>query len=149
MAFYREYDVFPTKAGGFAEIQKQVASLLDKLNNLPVESTLKGLNQTLTATERTLKAAEQAAKSVNVLLAQQDTKAIPAELRNSLAQIQATLNSYGSDGATYRNLEQVLIRFEQVMKELQPVLRQVNDKPNSLIFSDSKGKDPIPAAGVQ
>ncbi|NAW88818.1 intermembrane transport protein PqiB [Photobacterium halotolerans] len=146
---YREYDVFPTKAGGFAEIQKQVASLLDKLNNLPVESTLKGLNQTLTATERTLKAAEQAAKSVNVLLAQQDTKAIPAELRNSLAQIQATLNSYGSDGATYRNLEQVLIRFEQVMKELQPVLRQVNDKPNSLIFSDSKGKDPIPAAGVQ
>ncbi|KDM90719.1 intermembrane transport protein PqiB [Photobacterium galatheae] len=144
---YKDYDVFPTIAGGFAEIQKQIASLLDKMNNLPLEDTLNELNQTLAATEKTLKAAEAAAKHVNVLLAQRDTQAIPAELRNSLTQIQATLSSYGAEGTTYRNLEQALIRFEQVLKELQPVLRQVNDKPNSLIFSDSKGKDPIPVAG--
>ncbi|QUJ69336.1 intermembrane transport protein PqiB (plasmid) [Photobacterium sp. GJ3] len=144
---YKNYDRFPTAAGGFAEIQKQVASLLDKLNNLPLETTLSELNQTLAAAEKTLKSAEQAARSVDRLMAQQETKAIPAELRNSLAQIQATLRSYGADGAPYRNLENALVRFEQVMKELQPVLRQVNDKPNSLIFSDSKGKDPIPVAG--
>ncbi|MDO6705868.1 intermembrane transport protein PqiB [Photobacterium sp. 1_MG-2023] len=144
---YKDYDVFPTTAGGFAEIQKQVASLLDKLNNLPLETTLSELNQTLAAAEKTLKSAEQAARSVDALMAQQETKAIPAELRNSLTQIQATLSSYGAEGAPYRNLENALVRFEQVMKELQPVLRQVNDKPNSLIFSDSKGKDPIPVAG--
>jgi paraquat-inducible protein B len=47
------------------------------------------------------------------------------------------------------HLEGALSRFEQVMKELQPVLRQLNEKPNSLVFGDDKVQDPIPAGGRQ
>lgn len=146
---YGDYDIFPTKAGGFAEIQKQISAILSKINNLPVEDTLLSLNSSLSASQRTLQAAEKMANELAVLLAKKDTQAIPGEVRDSLQQIQNTLNSLGPDAEPYRNLEQALSRFEQVMTELQPVLRQLNDKPNSLIFSGEKAKDPIPVGGIK
>ncbi|MGF1759547.1 intermembrane transport protein PqiB [Photobacterium sagamiensis] len=146
---YDEYDLFPTRAGGFAEIQKQVSSLLNKFNDLPVEETIASLTKSLNASQKSLLAAEKVANQLNKLLAQKETQAIPGEIRESLQQIQSTLNGFGPDAVPYRNLEEALLRFEQVMTELQPVLRQLNEKPNSLIFSSEKAKDPIPAGGRQ
>lgn len=145
---YQDYDIFPTKAGGFAEIQKQVSSILTKISNLPLEDTLVGLNESMSAAQKTLSATENVANELTVLLAQKDTQAIPGEILDSLQQIQDTLNGFGPDAQPYRNLEQALARFEQVMLELQPVLRQINEKPNSLIFSGEKAKDPIPVGGI-
>lgn len=147
IAKYGRYEIFPTRAGGFAEIQKKVSDLLNKMNALPVEDTLTSLTESLDASQKTLAAAEKVAKDLDALLAQKDTQAIPGEIRESLKQIQTTLNGYGPDAVPYRNLESALARFEQVMSELQPVLRQLNDKPNSLIFSAERAPDPIPAGG--
>ncbi|MEJ2764723.1 intermembrane transport protein PqiB [Photobacterium sp. MCCC 1A19761] len=146
---YGEYDIFPTKAGGFAEIQKQISAVLNKVNEMPVEDTLLTLNRSLRASQRTLQATEKMANELAVLLARKETQAIPGEIRESLQQIQSTLNGFGPDGAPYRNLEQAIHRFERVMAELQPVLRQMNEKPNSLIFSGEKAKDPIPVGRKQ
>ncbi|BAX55543.1 Paraquat-inducible protein B [Photobacterium damselae subsp. piscicida] len=141
------YDIFPTKAGGFAEVQKQVTDLLKKLNNLPVEKTVNSLNSTLAATEKTLQSAERVTADLDRLLKQKDTQQLPADIRQSLKEIQHTLNSYGPNGAPYQNLEGALNQFLDVMQELQPVLKQINKKPNSLIFGGDKTADPIPAGG--
>ncbi|KLV05453.1 paraquat-inducible protein B [Photobacterium aquae] len=141
------YAVFPTKAGGFAQIQRDITSILKKINNLPVEDTLETLNTTLQTSQQTLRAAESVAKELKGLLAAKDTQAIPGEVRESLQKIQDTLDGYGPNAAPYQNLEQALAEFEQVMVELQPVLRQLNTKPNSLIFTSEKAADPIPAGG--
>ncbi len=34
------HNLFPTKTGDLAEVQKQLTNLLNKFNKLPVESTL-------------------------------------------------------------------------------------------------------------
>ncbi|MGF1760642.1 intermembrane transport protein PqiB [Photobacterium sagamiensis] len=146
---YDGYVLFPTHAGGLAEIQKQVSGFLNKFNDLPVEDTLTALTKSLNASQKTLMAAEKVANDLNALLAQNDTQAIPGEIRESLQQIQSTLNGFGPDAAPYRNFEEALSRFEQVMSELQPVARQLNEKPNSLIFSGENAEDPIPAGGHQ
>lgn len=135
------------KAGGFAEVQKQVTDLLKKLNNLPVEKTVNSLNSTLAATEKTLQSAERVTADLDRLLKQKDTQQLPADIRQSLKEIQHTLNSYGPNGAPYQNLEGALNQFLDVMQELQPVLKQINKKPNSLIFGGDKTADPIPAGG--
>jgi paraquat-inducible protein B len=146
-AAYGRYDIFPTRAGGFAEIQKKVSDLLNKFNNLPVEDTLAELTETLKSSQKTMVAVEKIANDLDKLLGQKDTQAIPGEIRKSLQQIQATLSGFGPDAVPYRNFEAAVSRFEQVMGELQPVLRQLNDKPNSLIFSGERAQDPIPAGG--
>ena len=64
-----------------------------------------------------------------------------------MKEIQNTLNGFSPNAAAYQNLQGALVQFEQVMTELQPVLRQLNEKPNSLVFGDEKAKDPIPVGG--
>lgn len=144
---YDGYDVFPTREGELAEVQKQLTSLLDKFNKLPVENTLNSMSAALRASEQTMQSATEMTQSLDKLLQQQDVQTLPADIKSSLKDIQKTLDGFSPNAAPYQNLEGALAQFEQVMRELQPVLRQLNEKPNSLIFGDEKAKDPIPVGG--
>lgn len=81
------------------------------------------------------------------MLKQKDTQQIPGEVRESLQQIQDTLQGFSPDAQAYRDLEKALANMNDVMAELKPVLRQINEKPNALIFGDTKREDPVPAKG--
>ncbi|BCN23760.1 intermembrane transport protein PqiB [Vibrio alfacsensis] len=140
-------DVFPTKQGGFAQVQRQVNEFLTKINRLPMEETLDSLNATLKTSERTLASAERVASSVDKLLNQSDTQQIPADIRQSLQQLQKTLDGYGPNSTMYSEMESTLQELEQVMSEFKPVLKQLNEKPNSLVFGEDDINDPIPVRG--
>ncbi|WP_404973157.1 intermembrane transport protein PqiB [Vibrio campbellii] len=144
---FEDYDVFPTKQGGFAQVQRQVNDFLTKLNSLPMEDTLNSLNKTLKNSEKTLASAERVANSVDRLLNQEDTKAIPADIRKSLDQLQKTLDGYGPNSTMYSEMESTLKELEQVMTEFKPVLKQLNEKPNSLVFGEDEVNDPTPVRG--
>ncbi|PSU17667.1 intermembrane transport protein PqiB [Photobacterium kishitanii] len=144
---YDGYNLFPTKTGDLAEVQKQLTNLLNKFNKLPVEDTLNSMTATLKASEKTMATMQTTINDLDRLLKQKDTQALPGDVRASLKQIQTTLNGFGPDAAPYQNLEGALTRFEAVMTDLQPVLRQLNEKPNSLVFGDEKTKDPVPVGG--
>ncbi|MGR5132194.1 intermembrane transport protein PqiB [Vibrio alfacsensis] len=140
-------DVFPTKQGGFAQVQRQVNDFLNKINHLPMEETLTSLNATLKTSERTLASAERVANSVDKLLNQKETQQIPADIRQSLQQLQTTLDGYGPSSTMYNEMESTLKELEQVMAEFKPVLKQLNEKPNSLVFGEDDVNDPIPVRG--
>ncbi|CAE6895571.1 intermembrane transport protein PqiB [Vibrio sp. B1FLJ16] len=140
-------EVFPTMRGGFAQVQKQINDFLDKLNKLPMEDTLTSLNETLKTSERTLASAERVAISIDKLLNQNDTRQIPADIRQSLQQLQKTLDGYGPNSTMYNELESTLKELEKVMTEFKPVLKQLNDKPNALVFGEDEVSDPEPVRG--
>lgn len=139
---FDKYSVFPTKQGGFAEVQKQVTDLLRKLNGLPMDDTLASLNETLKASEKLLASAER-------ILKKQETQNLPADIQASLKQLEATLGGFGPESTVYRELESTLKELNQVMSEFKPVLRTINEKPNALIFGENNAADPIPAKGNQ
>lgn len=139
---FEGYPLFPTKQGGFAEVQKQVTDLLRKLNGLPMGDTLDLLNNTLKTSEKLLASAER-------ILKKQETQNLPADIKASLKQLEATLGGFGPESTVYHELETTLKELNQVMAEFKPVLRTINEKPNALIFGDSDATDPIPAKGKQ
>ncbi|MGL4380517.1 MAG: intermembrane transport protein PqiB [Vibrio sp.] len=134
------YPLFPTKPGGFAEVQKQVTDLLRKLNGLPMDKTLESLNSTLKTSEKLLASAER-------LINQSTTQNLPADIRASLKQLETTLAGFSPQSTVYRELETTLDQLNQVMAEFKPVIRTINEKPNALIFGDNNAADPIPAQG--
>ena len=144
---YDGYNVFPTETGGFSEMQKQVSTLLNKFNQLPIEKTVTTLNETLATSKKALASTNQMVKDLNALLDKKSVKNMPNEVRESLQQIQETLRGLSPQSAPYHKLEEALTHFNQVMKEFNPVLKQLNEKPNSLIFSGEKPQDPIPVGG--
>ncbi|CAM3917326.1 Paraquat-inducible protein B [Vibrio aerogenes CECT 7868] len=148
-SFFEGYEIFPTKPGGFTEVQKQFTDLLKKLNHLPLDETADSLNRSLKTLEKSLASFNQATQSVQKLIDKKETQSLPAEVQASLQKIQQTLDGFSPDSTVYQDLDGALKQFEQAMVELQPVLRQIKNKPNSLVFGDEQKQDPVPAKGAK
>ncbi|WP_436323196.1 intermembrane transport protein PqiB [Vibrio cidicii] len=140
IARFDGYPVFPTKQGGFAEVQKQVTDLLRKVNQLPMDKTLLSLERTLQASERLLISAER-------ILNKQEMQNLPVDIQASLRQLEQTISGLSPESTVYHELEMTLVDLKQIMSQLKPVVEQINSKPNSLVFGQDKITDPIPAKG--
>ncbi|GAA3722805.1 intermembrane transport protein PqiB [Oceanisphaera sediminis] len=145
MTFVKK-QVFPTTSGGFAQIEQKVSNLLDKLNNLQIEPVLDTLNQTLASTQKTMDKVNGIATSVDALLADPATSQLPENVNTTMRQLRDTLQGFAPDSQGYHELTQTLSRLEKLMRDLQPVVRTLNDQPNALIFDKTLTEDPQPRA---
>ena len=143
-----KYNVFPTKKGEFAMVQQQLSSLFNKVNDLPLNDAVESMARSMNSLDKALVSANTTIKNLNGLVSEEATQNLPADIQTSLKQLQKTLDGFSPNSVMYNDLEKTMKKFEQVMSELQPVLKQINDKPNSLIFGTDTVQDPIPAKRV-
>lgn len=141
------YETLPVIAGGFAQIQKQITEFLYKVNSLPLEEMVNTFDSTLKSTQNTMRSANKVANDLDLLLSDSQTQNMPTELNNSLRQLQKTLQGFDPDSPMYQELQETLIELEEVMQQLQPVLKKVNEKPNALVFGEDARPDPVPTGG--
>ncbi|NOH63115.1 intermembrane transport protein PqiB [Vibrio sp. RE88] len=146
-SMFDHYPVFPDSPSELAEIQASIATMLNKVNELPLNETVVTLNRSLSQLETSLSSAQKVMDAVEAIVAQRDAQALPEELKDSLDKLQNTLDGFSANSTVYQNLDKALIELENTMKELQPVLQQINVKPNSLVFGEDSVSDPKPMKG--
>ncbi len=122
---YQGVDVFPSVQAGLGDLQQQLSQLLTKLNGLPVEGLLTQL--------------QALAGNLNLLLQDPGTRAVPAALQQSLQDLSETLNGFSENAPAYKELNRLL-------RDLQPLIRTLDEQPNALIFKRSTRADPEPRA---
>lgn len=61
-----------------------------------------------------------------------------------MQELQKTLQSFSSGSPAYTDLNHSLESLNSLLRELKPVVRTVNDKPNALIFNRNNQEDPQP-----
>ncbi|MGP8292447.1 intermembrane transport protein PqiB [Vreelandella zhanjiangensis] len=143
---FSDRTVFPTVAGGFAQIQAQITSLLDKLNALEVEPLLAGLDRNLQASERMLDEVRGVSTSLNQLLNDPETQAVGGNLNATLEELRSTLQGVSPSSPAYQDLTSAIERLDRLMRDLQPLTRTLNDNPRALLFDNLDAQDPIPRA---
>lgn len=143
---FSDRDVFPTVAGGFAQIQAQVTDLLEKLNALEVEPLLTGLDSNLQASESMLNEARDVSASLNQLLNDPETQAVGGNLNATLEELRSTLQGLSPSSPAYQELTTAIERLDRLMRDLQPLTRTLNDNPRALLFDNLDAQDPIPRA---
>lgn len=143
---FSERTVFPTVAGGFAQIQAQVTDLLEKLNGLEVEPLLTGLERNLQASESVLNEVREVSASINQLLNDPETRAIGGNLNGTLEELRSTLQGLSPSSPAYQELTTAIERLDRLMRDLQPLTRTLNDNPRALLFDNLDAQDPIPRA---
>lgn len=136
LAEYNGNPVIATHASGLDDLQAQLGRLLDKLNKLPLEQTVGELNASLKELKGTL-------NSANKLLESRHTKQIPQELNKTLAELRQTLHGVSPQSPVYQDVQNTLKSLDKTMREAQPLLNTLKEKPNSLIFNQNI-KDPTP-----
>jgi paraquat-inducible protein B len=134
---YLGYDVIPTIASEFSQITQEVTEILDKLNALPIPTMSENLNTMLTDISTTAKSFEHTSGNFDSLLVGVQQQNVAEALSQSLKSVASLAEDFSSGSANYDELKTTMEAFQLTLKEIQPLLIQLNNKPNSLIFSDS------------
>lgn len=143
---YADYPVFPTTNDSLASMQYKVETLLDTLSGLPLDKSVAELNNTLSSAANAMSSINSISKKVDALLAQKETQSLPKELAKSLNSLNNTLQHYQAQGEIGQNLNQTLKILKQDLEDLQPLISQLKQKPNALIFGTSTQQDQQPQA---
>ncbi len=139
--------IMPTAPSGLANIEQKVLQVLDKVNSLPVEDVLAQSSATLLQSEKMLKNAEQLIQSLDQLVQDKSVQQLPADIQQSLTELRKTLAGFSPGSPAYERLNGNLQSMDQLLRDLQPVIKTMNSQSNSLIFNADLPKDPEPEKG--
>lgn len=141
-----QYEVFPSVPSSITSIQTQLSDLMDKLNALDIRPIVNDLKHTLETSNATLDELHKATRSINRVLADEDTQALPGEVRRALSELQNTLDGFQQGAPAYEELDRSMKRLNRVLDDAAPLARTLRDRPNALIFGPAEGQDPQPKA---
>lgn len=143
------YEVIPTVAGGLNQLQQKVMSILDKVDKLPLAPMLTEATGTLRESQRTLRELQTTLDNVNKITGSPAMKTLPADMQQTLRDLNRSLKGLQPGSPAYNKLVGDMQRLDQVLQQLQPVLKTLNNKSNALVFEASPGHDPQPKRAKQ
>lgn len=138
------YEVIPTVSGGLSQIQQKLMAALDKINSLPLNPVLNEATGTLKESQRTLRQLQKTLDNVNQITASPAMKSLPEDMQQTLRELNRSMKGLQPGSPAYNKLVGDMQRLDQVLRELQPVLKTLNNKSNALVFEAKPGQDPQP-----
>jgi paraquat-inducible protein B len=146
-------DTFPTVSSGFAQLEAKVTAILDKLQALPLDDTMRKIGNvadeaatTVADARAALKEIEATAASARKTLDDPEFQELPNDLRATLAQLEKSVTSVGPEGAIQGDLLRTLDELRAVLRAMKAMTTTIEEKPNSLIFGKDSSGNPIPRA---
>ncbi|MBS0847850.1 intermembrane transport protein PqiB [Citrobacter sp. JGM124] len=143
-AMISNYAVIPTISVGLAQIQQKLLDTLDKVNNLPLTPMIQQATKTLSESQQTMKRLQQTLENLNTLTSSQSMQQLPADMQKTLKELNRSMQGFQPGSAAYNKMVTDMQRLDQVLRELQPVLRTLNNKSNALVFEAKDKPDPQP-----
>ncbi|WP_409307516.1 intermembrane transport protein PqiB [Pectobacterium sp. B1J-3] len=138
------YPVLPTIDGGLSQIQQKLMAVLDKVNDLPLNPMITEATQTLAESQATLREMQKTLASLNQITSSKAMQNLPQDMQQTLRELNRSMKGFQPGSPAYNKMVADMQRLDQVLRELQPVLRTLNEKSNALIFEAPTGNDPQP-----
>ncbi len=138
------YPIIPTVSGGLAQIQQRLMETLDKINTLPLNPMINEATKTLAESQKTMKSTQQTMKSLNDIIASKEMQQLPQDMQKTLRELNRSMQGFQPGSAAYNKMVADMQRLDQVLRELQPVLKTLNEKSNALVFEAKGNTDPQP-----
>jgi paraquat-inducible protein B len=127
---YSGYPTLPSISGGFERIERQVSALLEKLNDMPIEATVRELNGIL--------------NDLREVTGSDKFQDLPGTLTAVLDSLKQDLQLISPDSPPYDRLYRTITELNRTLQSADGLLRTLDEKPNSLIFSRPIEPDPEP-----
>ena len=122
---FGQYSVIPSEPGGFASLTDKLENIMATLDSLPLESTVKNMNELIDTTDSTMKVTSESFIRATKTL---DT------LDQTMRELEATLEGVHPNSEVYRSIEKVMRKVDSTLDELEPLVKEVTNQPNSLVF---------------
>ena len=138
---FSSYSVIPTLESQFEQIVSKMSKLMDKLNDLPLESVVSSANSSLQQVTTTLVEFQNITAQLETLLKQSTDQNLVGSIQSTLENFRQLSADFSAGSLTHEELQNTLSTMKNTLSELEPLLLQLNQKPNSLIFSNQRNKD--------
>ena len=136
--------VIPSVSGSLAQIEQKVFAILDKFEQMPIDVTIDNINQMLSSANVTMGELKKTVVGLNTLLTDKQTQAIPQQINTTLSQLTKMMKSYDAKSPLYGELDQTMNQLQLFLREVRPLIKELNNKPNALIFETQADADPQP-----
>ncbi len=114
---------------------------MDKINKLPLNEIATNTNEAVIETTKSLKVLQRSATKIDGIISAPDSQQLIITLNTMLSNINSIAENYTQGSQGQKALQENMDLLKQVLNQLQPLLLQLNQQPNSLIFSGQKQDD--------
>ncbi|MGP1924552.1 MAG: intermembrane transport protein PqiB [Arsenophonus sp. NEOnobi-MAG3] len=139
-----DYDIIPTVSGGLSQIQQKVIEALDKINQVPIEPMISQAINTLVESQKTVREAQRTFSELSKLMTNKDFQNILADLQQMLLELNRLMQGLQPGSPAYNRMIDNMQRLDQVLRNIQPVIKTLNNKSNALVFEAKSMRDPEP-----
>ena len=146
LRYKSDFPVVPTLSSGFAQLEVKIASILDKIDALPLGQTVTEITTTVTEARDAMNEIKKVAAAAKVTLEDNDFRKLPADLRRTLAELEKSLSSVGPDGNVQGDLLRTLDELRGAIRSIEAMSDTIKEKPNSLLFGKEDSGNPKPKA---
>lgn len=138
------YDFIPTASDEFTQITQQVDALLSKLNDVPLESIAADISEVIAAMSETASSVATTSDNFNAKVGQLDVDMLNTQIETISLQLTQLLTDYSDGSRSYSSINASMRELQNTLRDMQPILIRLNEKPNGLVFGDSLSDDPQP-----
>jgi len=130
------YRVIPITADEFSHIAEKTSEFIGHLAALPLDKLSTDASKLFSEFVTTAKEFQKVSKNLDKVLSDTDQKSVVDNVNKTLKSISSVADDFAKGSKNYKELTNTLLLLQENLQELKPILRQVHNKPNSLVFSD-------------
>lgn len=135
------YTVIPSIDGQLDQLLANASGAMMTINKLPLDQLVDSAHVALDEIAATLAEFRKFASELDEILADPASHELVGTLNAALLSFQQLAVDFSEGSATNIELQQSLQSLARTLNELEPVLRNLRRKPNSLIFGGSEDRD--------
>lgn len=145
---YSGYRIIPLTGDEISQLLNKTSKFVNNLANLPLDKLSIDAGNLFSEFTHTAKEFQKVSKKLEQLLADTNQQAIVKNLNHTLKSISNVANDFTQGSKNYDELTNTLLLMQESLQELKPLLREVNNKPNSLIFNGVVSDDVEPKKAI-
>lgn len=147
MEKFQDYPVIPSISNEFSQITEKVSAILDNINDMDLIQLSEAANRMMDDISASANSMNSTADDFAGTLKQMEEQQVSAKLANALEGIAELTSGFSSGSRTNNEINETLDTLQQRLRELQPLLLELNQAPNSLIFD--KAPKPYLQPGIR
>lgn len=136
--------VIPTAASELDRLLEKVGGIMTSLEQLPLEDMVGKANTALVSMDQAMIKFGAASGKVNNVLKDSESQFLIQNVNSMLKSIETLAADFSEGSKTHQDIQNTISAVEKVLRELAPLLSQLNRQPNSLIFNGQRVDEPQP-----
>jgi len=138
------YQVIPTAASELDNLLEKLDSILGTIDNLSLGTLIDNAGGAMSEMKVAMENFSKVFVQVESILKRPESEHLIGSLNQTLKSFDQLAKDFSEGSKTHQDIQNMISSMEKMVKELTPVLSQINHQPNSLIFGGKRDDEVEP-----